>query len=586
MPKTWNVKEKISEDFIEKFPEYSSTTLQLLWNRGLHDQKAIDEFFNPDYIEDLHDPFLYTDMGKAVEIVAAALEKGEKIHLFGDYDHDGISGVALLYLFLKLLGAKTEVYIPDRSREGYGLNKQAVEKIIRSGSKIIITIDCGTTNVEEVALARRHGLKVIILDHHIVQESPPEADALINAKRPDDIYPFEWLSGAGVAFKFVQAFAREKGTKYEKNLPQGFEKWFLDFVAIAAVGDMVPLLGENRTLVTYGLVVLAQTRSLGLKALMEIAGLEPKLLKNTDPSCEIPLTNLDTHSLGFIIIPRINAASRMDHANVAFELMTTQDESEARVLAKRLDDTNKDRQKAMESTAREIEKRISQYEHLPPIIFEGSKSWNSGLLGVVASRFVGKYARPVFLYGEDKDIARGSCRALGSFNVVTAMGEYRDVLHDFGGHAHAGGFSLSEKHLEEFQTRLEEYTKKNFTEEDFRDILEIESELDPLDISWELYDELERFAPFGEANPKPLFLLRNLLISDIRYVGKDERHMQLRFTSSQSSKIFRAIYFNGKEGNGHLKIGDTVDAVAEIRAEEWNGARELRLRIEDLKLSE
>lgn len=586
MPKTWNVKEKISGDFIEKFPEYSRITLQLLWNRGLRDQKAIDEFFNPDYIEDLHDPFLYTDMGKAVKIVGDALEKGEKIHLFGDYDHDGISGVALLYLFFKLLGVKTEVYIPDRSREGYGLNEKAVEEIVRSGSKVIITVDCGTTNIEEVALARNKGVKVIILDHHIVQERAPEADALINAKRPDDTYPFEWLSGAGVAFKFVQAFAREKESKYEARLPQGFEKWFLDFVAIAAVGDMVPLLGENRTLVTYGLVVLAQTRSLGLKALMEVAGLKPRFLKASDPACDIPLTNLDTHTLGFIIIPRINAASRMDHANVAFELMTTQDESEARVLAKRLDDTNRDRQKAMEAMSGELEKKISLKASLPPVIFEGNKTWNPGLLGIVASRFVEKYARPVFLYGEDKDIARGSCRALGNFNVVTVMGNSRELLNDFGGHAHAGGFSLSKKHLEDFRIGLEEYTRKNFTEEDFSDILEIEGELDPRDFSWELYEELERFAPFGEGNSKPVFLIRHLMISDIRYVGKDERHMQLRFTSSQSSKIFRAIYFNGKNGNSHLKVGDTVDAVCEIRAEEWNGTRELRLRIEDLRMAE
>ncbi len=584
MERVWRFKEKVPESFSSEFPEHSRLSLQLLWNRKLRDQGAIDEFFNPDYEGDLHDPLLYLDMDLAVELVAHALEKKEKIHVFADYDHDGISGAAILHHFLKTIGGDVSVYIPDRNKEGYGLSEKAIKEIAKGGAKLLITVDCGTTNVEEVNLAKSLGMRVIILDHHVVHAEKPKADAFVNAKRPDDTYPFKWLSGAGVAFKLVEALLKSP-LPITKDIPKGYEKWYLDLVAIAAVGDIVPLLGENRTLVKYGLVVLAQTRRPGLRALMRIAGLKPQLQKTIDPECKIPITNLDTYSLGFIIVPRLNAASRMDHANTAFELLITEDEGEAEALARRLEDKNRERQEAVGAIVEEIEGRIGTYPSVPHIIVEGAKDWLPGVLGIVANKLLEKYVRPVFLFQHDKNLSRGSCRAFEPFNVVDAMGSARDILKDFGGHQQAGGFTVPTKHIEEFRARLLQYTEAHLFQMNMVPTLEVDAEIEADDISWDVYGELEKFAPFGEENSKPLFLARGLAVRELRFVGQDGKHLQLSLRHEASNKVFRAIYFNSGS-NGTIKdlhIGDTIDVVFELRAEEWNGMRELRLRVLDLK---
>jgi len=581
MQKEWKLKEKAPGEFFERVPAYSPQTLQLLWTRNLKTQQAIDEFFNPDYEEDLHDPFLYKGMAEAVERIMSAVKKKEKILVFGDYDHDGVSGAALLTLFFREIGIENEVYIPDRLKEGYGLSQNSIEKIISSGINVLITIDCGITDYDEIKKAKEAGIDVIVLDHHLVHGKLPPACVIIDAKQKGETYPFKELSGAGVAFKVVQALIRHDDIR----VPEGWEKWLLDLVTISTVGDIVPLVGENRTLVKYGLVVLAQTRRPGIRALMEKAGLKPRLASKIDPKSKIPQTNLDTYSVGFMIVPRINAASRMDHADTAFALLTTESKEEAGMLAQRLEDHNKERQSTVEKITKEVEQRLRANEKIPPVIIEGDEGWSRGVLGIVANRILDKYFRPTFIFSKGKEKSVGSVRSTKGFNVVEAMESCKDLFEEFGGHKAAGGFTIKNENIEKFKEGITMFTNKNLGSDGFTPILEVEMELSTEDVNWELFEEIEKFGPFGEANPKPVFVMRNLEIAELRPVGQNGRHLQLLLQSASSDKQLRAIYFNGANGNGHLGPGDNIDTVFEFVADEWNGTKELKLKITDLRIA-
>jgi len=588
MQKVWEIKEKISGEFLEGFAEYSPLTLQLLWNRNLKTQEAIDEFFNPDYDEDLHDPFLLFGMDRAVSRINQAIKGGEKILVFGDYDHDGVSGAALLHIFFREIGADSTVMIPDRLQEGYGLSQKSIKEIISQRVNLLITVDCGITDYEEIKRARDSGIDVIVLDHHLVYGEPPPAYAIVNPKQKEDTYPFKELTGAGIAFKVVEALLRRKTEKVKaRNFPEGWEKWLLDLVTISTIGDIVPLLGENRTLVKYGLVVLSQTRREGLKALMACARITPRLQKNLDPTGKLPITNLDTSTVAFSIVPRINAASRMDHADTAFLLLTTDSYDEAHELAGRLEGHNRDRQAMVEKIMKDVEARLSQLDNLPTVIIEGSSDWSRGLLGIVANKILDKYFRPAFIFSQGSGQSVGSVRVMEGFHVVEAMESCKELFEEFGGHKHAGGFTIKNENLEKFKEAMRDYARKTIGENGFSPRLEIEMELDPQDVNWELYDEVERFAPFGEANPEPLFLIRNLEIRELRRVGKNGKHTQLVLQTAGSSptanKNFRAIYFNGDGETSRLSTGDRIDVVFEFIADEWNGTRELKLKIIDLR---
>lgn len=591
MQKSWKLKEKAPGEFFDQFPEYSPQTLQLLWNRGLKTQESIDEFFNPDYDEDLHDPFLFSGMDKAAKRIARAIKRKEKILIFGDYDHDGVSGVALLTIFFREFEVEPEIYIPDRLREGYGLSTGSIKEIISKKVKVLITIDCGITDFEEIEMANEAGIDVIILDHHLPHEKLPQAHAIINAKQIGDTYPFKELSATGVAFKLVQALIKDQRSKTkDQNLPDGWEKWLLDLVTIATVGDIVPLIGENRTLVKYGLVVLAQTRRRGLKALMKKAGIKPSIGKHINPSCKIPITNIDTHSVGFVVVPRINAASRMDHADTAFLLLTTESQEEAERLAERLEGQNRERQNIVDKITREVEQRILAKEKILPVIIEGDVAWSRGVLGIVANRILDKYYRPAFIYSRGEVESAGSVRSMEGFHVVKAMESCDKLFEEFGGHKAAGGFTVKNKNIKKFENAMVKYAKKTLGDNGFAPILEIEIELDPSDITWEVYGEIEKLEPLGEGNPKPLFSMRNLEISELRQVGQNGKHLQLWLKPLAvghqppiTNKTFRAIYFNGADNGEHLSTGDRVDIVFEFIADEWNGTRELKLKIIDLK---
>jgi single-stranded-DNA-specific exonuclease len=572
----WNIAPKAPEEFIKNFPEYNPLVLQLLYNRGLRTQQAIDEFFNPDYEGDLHDPFLMLGVSEAVKRIQKAIKKQEKIAIFGDYDADGVCGTVILKTVLEALGAKLAgVFIPNRMIEGYGLNNEAVKKAAAQGANLIITIDCGITDFGEIKLANSLGMEVIITDHHLISQKVPAAKIIIDPFQKGDKYPFKELSGAGVVFKLAQALLIDK-----KKLMPGWEKWLLDLVAIATVADCMPLLGENRTLVRYGLIVLAQTQRIGLQELMRVARISPSF------EAETLKTNLDGYSLGFILAPRLNAAGRIHHANLAFELLTTESRQEASEMARKIDDFNRQRQKMTDEIVGQIEQRIKgKTKDEEPVIVEADKDWSPGIVGLVAGRIADRYHRPTIIFNQKEATSRGSARSIPSFNIVDAIAFCADLLKEFGGHPTSAGLYLENEKLPLFKEKINQYAKAKLTEENLIPSMEIDLEVEADDISWEFFDKLINFEPFGQTNPAPVFLFKNLEIVNCRFVGNGSQHLKLELRHEKlEGKIFKAIGFRlAKNGNQDLKIGDKIDIVFELIADEWNGNRELQFKIIDIK---
>ncbi len=580
----WQQKEQAPKEFGEKFPEFSAVTRQLLWQRGLQNQKDIDEFFNPDYSLDLHDPLLLKDAERAVDRILSALEQKEKVVIYGDYDSDGVSGATIMYNALKRVGFIKDnlgVYLPDREKEGYGLNIQAVKQFGKEKYNLIITVDCGTTSFDPIKLANKKGIDVIVTDHHRVIDNPPEAYAFVNPHQEDDKYPFKDLCGAAVAFKIACALYKKAG------IPEGEEKWFLDLVALATVTDVMPLLGENRTLVKYGLFVLAQTERLGLKALMEVSGI--KATYNKDSLS----TSLRPWTLGFVLGPRLNAAGRMDHANTAFALLTATSYEEALRFAHQIDERNRERQQLVGKIIQDAEKRLLTDKS--PVIFEGDKDWPIGVLGIVAGRLSDKYHKPAFIFQLKEDglpagqagNAAGSVRTISGFHVVRAFESVSDLLINFGGHPAAGGFTVPQNKLKEMKKRIEEFANQNLKEEDFVKKVEYCAEASPVDISWQVYEEVERFEPFGEANREPIFLLRGARVVRIDLVGKDngngngKKHLRLLLNISGTKR--KAMAFGMGERADELPAGGSIDILFNFAIDEWNGNRELMLRVVDFR---
>ena len=572
----WQLKEKAPEDFIKQFPEYPDFVLNLLWHREIKSQKGIDDFFNPDYETDLYNPFLMKGMEQTVKRLEKAIAGKEKIVIYGDYDTDGICASVILYETFKVLGAsELDVYIPDRFKEGYGLNPAAVKEIAQGGAKVLITVDCGITDVSEVDLANSLGLEVIITDHHLVHDDLPEALAVIDVRQKDDSYPFKWLTGAGVAFKLVQALL-ERRRKDGGGPAPGWEKWLLDLVALATIADLPPLLDENRTLVKYGLIVLEKTRRLGLKELFKISG--------------ILASALDSWKVSFILTPRLNAAGRINHADISFRLLTTDSLPEAQELARRLDLCNQERQKLVEGIIKEIKDGLDVLtaagKELPKLLFEVSARASAGTTGLVAGKLTDEYHRPAMVCAPLEDEFRGTGRSIPTFNLVKAMEEcvkeQPDLLVEFGGHAMAAGFTVKKEKLSVFKELLQKIAERDVKEEDLTPRLDIDLEIDAGSVNWELYDWMVKFEPFGENNKRPLFLMRGLEVGEVRVVGNGGKHLKLKL-QGPGGKSFNAIGFGLARFQESAKPGSKVDAVFDLSVDEWNGNRELQLKIVDLK---
>ncbi|MDD5032812.1 MAG: single-stranded-DNA-specific exonuclease RecJ [Candidatus Pacebacteria bacterium] len=555
MKKEWKLAEQVSDDLEE----------QLLFTRGIKTEEEKEKFLNPDYERGLFDPFEMLDMDKAVSRILKAIRGDERIVLYGDYDADGVCGTAIMHDFFKKIGFENfEVFIPDRNIDGYGLNEKAINEIVKSGCGLIITIDCGITDVEEVALAAEKGIDTVILDHHLESGPIPKAVAVVDPKRKGDVYPFNFLAGAGVAFKTVQALIR----KGEFKIVPGWEKWLLDLVAIATVADMVPLESENRELVFYGLKVLQKTARTGLLVFFKKFGINQSSVNEDD--------------IAFTIGPRINVASRMDHANASFALLTTESKEEAKSISEHLFLLNQERRDSVDSILEEVGRRISSGE-IPLAIIEGDESWKAGVLGLAANRILEKYHRPVFLWGKNGEAGmKGSCRAEGEVNLVEVLNLLPEgVLIEAGGHAFAGGFSVFPGKEESLKKELLNiFEKINLPEAGKIIVADKEVKIEEVDRNfWKI---VEKFRPFGMDNPKPVFWLKDMEVSNVKMFGNGGIHIQIDF--QKRNGVISAIgFFMKNEGNFDIKKGDKIDLLASVEKSDYKGYDELRLRLFDLK---
>ncbi|HSR88884.1 MAG TPA: single-stranded-DNA-specific exonuclease RecJ [Candidatus Udaeobacter sp.] len=587
--KKWNVLPAPPIEFINSHPELPTAVAQLLWNRNLRTQTQIDEFLNPDYSQDIHDPFLFQDMEKATDIIFKAIAKQENIVVHGDYDADGVCSSAIIITGLRKLGAKNvNVFIPHRETDGYGINLRTIELLHSQKTDLIITCDCGVSNVAEIDLAKKYKIKVIVTDHHTVPPKLPKADAIIHPLVAGEPYPDKGLCGGGVAFKLVQGLLK-KYSQSHTVLPdgqtfEGFEKWLLDLAAIASIGDMVPLLGESRTITKYGLTVINKTRNIGLKKLFIVAGM-------ADENGQSKRGTYDSYTMSFQVVPRLNAAGRMDHANTAFALLMAQDEKEAESLALQLNKNNIDRQKLTEQYVSEARKQIKETKQQDnPILFVLGKSWPTGILGLISGKIKDDHYKPAIVMGETETEINGSGRSIKEFNLIAALQSMPEMFLKFGGHPQACGFTLKEKDkLEEFKRTLIEKTALQTAAVDLTPQITIDAEVELDQVNWKLYDLLEKFEPFGQANEEPKYVSRDLTVTAIEPVGQDGKHLRL-MVKHKSQVIKKTIGFglgdvnrcteNWKE---NLKPGDKIDIVFSLSVNEWNGNRELQLTIDDIK---
>ncbi len=545
----------------------SELLLTLLEKRAIIGEKQIDIFLNPSYGRDLHDPFLMRDMEKACVRMFEAMEVGQKIVIYADYDCDGIPGAVILSdLFKKIGYTNYEVYIPQRNSEGYGLNLEAIKQFKEKEIKLLITIDLGITAVEEVAQAEVDGIDVIITDHHLPQEILPRAYAILNPKV--DEYPEKMLCGAGVMFKLVQGFLK-KYAEYFK-VSDGWEKWCLDMAGLATLSDMVPLTGENRSIAYFGMKVLRKSPRPGLQKLLSKMKIVQKDLTEDD--------------VGFMLTPRINAASRMDDPMRAYELLSTTDEVEAGVLADHLSKINDERKNIVKNIMRDVNKHFEQRE-MREVIVVGNPLWRVGVLGLVAGKIMDEYDKPVFVWGKDEnDAIKGSCRSPGSVSVVELMTATSESFLEYGGHELAGGFTVhSEKihFLEEALSTTFHKVKRETTEDEV--VYDVKTDLSAINMkNWR---ELEKMAPFGLANAKPVFLFPGVKIENIKKFGKNGsgEHLEITFSDS-SKKVAKGVsFFSGLESfKTPLVAGNSVNLLATFDLSRFRGREELRLRIEDI----
>ncbi|MDD5289825.1 MAG: single-stranded-DNA-specific exonuclease RecJ [Patescibacteria group bacterium] len=597
MPK-WILKEKYTSEFAEKLPGYSPVVWQLLYDRGLDNQEKIDEFFNPDYLSDIHDPFLFKDAKKASKCVLEAIEKQESILVFGDYDADGVTASVVMEKTLRKLGAQNvDVFIPHRELDGYGLNLEKAEELAKEKKyNLIITVDCGITNFEAIEKLNSAGIDTIVTDHHLATEKLPPAFAILNPSVESEIYPFKKLAGVGVAFKLAQALFREKQEKQEKSEKQekgkkekkelhsyeAFEKWLLDLVTLGTIGDVSPILGENRTLVTYGLKVLNKTPRKGLQELIRVSSLsDGEELKNLPLGAD--LYDLNIRNISFQLVPRINAAGRIDHASLALELLSTEDEIEAIALARDIQEKNLQRQKIVEVAMKEAKEILGEVTDDKKILIAASANWPVGIVGLISGKLMDEFARPVILMNQDGENYAGSARSIAEFNITEALGECGEFLERFGGHAKAAGFGIKgKKNYNKFIAKMEALAEEKLKDVELTPTIEIDTEIKFSDLNWELWDEIKKFEPFAEANPLPLFLVKNLKVESVEEMGKNGGH--LRFYFSDGALAHKAISFGtAVEWKDKIKSGDIIDAVMEFGINEWNGNRELQFKLVDFK---
>lgn len=550
-----------SVDIIQNGLGISRVVARLLVNRGITDLQQAVSFINPS-LDGLHDPFLLPDMEKAVERIRKAIDGGQRIAIYGDYDVDGITAASVLYLFLKGKGADVEVYIPHRYLEGYGMNCQAVEQLHARGIRLIITVDCGITAIDEVELATQLGMDVIVTDHHRCSGQLPRACAVINPSRSDHSYPFCSLAGVGVAAKLIQAM---EGI-------EGLEK-YLDLIALGTVADVVPLLDENRILVAKGIERINASPRLGVEALLKVAGLAQG--------------TIDAYRIAFMLAPRLNAAGRMSTAYLGFSLLTTQDEREAASIARQLNEENAKRQQIENNLLKECIDRLIKDGDLSAewiIVLEGEeeKGWHPGVVGIAASKISEHFYRPCILISLQGDKGVGSARSIEGFNIYNALKQVDDLFIRFGGHEMAAGFSIPREAIPELKRRLLSYVHRSMDESLLIPRNYHDGVLMPQDITLSLVQELRLLEPFGIGNPPPRFLFSNVQVENCWTVGNDGRHLKMSVSTGQ--RLWDAIGFGLGDKKDYLLVGGKkVDIIAAIEENEWGGVKKIQFNVKSMQ---
>ena len=564
--KTYRLRGPIPDDVLT---EFSPLVRTLLYNRGITDANEAKDFLNPDYEKHIHDASLLKDIDIAVKRIKKAVDENEKIGIFSDYDTDGIPGAVILHDFFRAIKYTNFInYIPHRNKEGFGLNTEAIDTLSNEGVTLLITLDCGITNVEEVAHAHKKGMEVIVTDHHLAGEKVPEAVAIVNPKQETCTYPEDMLCGSGVVFKLVQALL--DAYRDEWNISVGWEKWLLDMVGIATLSDMVPLRGENRVFARYGLMVLRKSRRPGLQKLLRKVRVYQKTLTEED--------------VGFMIGPRINAASRMGIPMDAFRMLATRDENEADRLVTHLNSINDKRKGMVASMTRSAHKKVyERHGHEPQLIAIGDPDWQPSLLGLLANKLMEEYRCPVFTWGRGEgSTIKGSCRAPEGVNVVELMrGVPEGVFIEAGGHAQAGGFSVTFDAVHTFgEELLKVYGDK---QKDAEIQIGFDATLSLDDIHDHTIMEINMLAPYGMDNEKPLFKFEGVVPENVRGFGKTGEHLEIAFRNSKGAPLRAIGFFMNTASFAKEPVpGKPIDLLAHVEESNFNGNREVRMRIVDV----
>ena len=537
---------------------------KLLLERGVIDPTEIRKFFRPQ-LSDLHDPFLMNDMQVAVDRLNKAIIKKERIMVYGDYDVDGCTAVALVYKFLRQYYATVSTYIPDRYEEGYGISRKGIDFACESGVRLIIVLDCGIKAIDEIAYAKELGIDFIICDHHVPDEEMPPAVAILNPKRPDNHYPYEHLSGCGVGFKLMQAFAISNGIEFNRLAE------LLDLCAISIATDIVPIMGENRILAWHGLRCLNSNPSVGLQAIIDV--------------CRMGERELTLNDIIFRIGPRLNASGRVQNGQEAVSLLVENDYATAKEMAEKIDlynDARKDLDKKMTEQAVELVKEMPNLEEKRSIVIYNPE-WHKGVIGIVASRLTEQYYRPVVVLTESEGVATGSARSVSGFDVYKAVQHCADLLQNFGGHTYAAGLSMKVENVPEFARRFEAFVEEHILNEQTKPTLDIDGYLDFSDITFNFFKKLRRFAPFGPDNERPVFCTRRVYdYGTSKVVGRGQEHIKLELVDGKSNTVINGIAFGQSSQARYIKTRRAFDICYTIE-ENSHKRGEVQLQIIDIR---
>ncbi len=568
--KNWNIKNTDPE---------KNVIQKLLSNRGLTEKEQVQAYLSPSYKKGFHNPFVMKDMDKAVERIKQAVHNKEKIIIFGDYDVDGISGTAILYKTLQILGARVSYRLPHRVKDGYGLSNAFVEEFAKIGVTLLITVDCGISCKNQIDLAKSHGIDVIVTDHHTIPEAiPDQAYAILHPGQTDCGYPFKGLTGAGVAFKLASALITDK---FEGEEREEYLFSLLDLASLGTVADIGPIQGENRIIVKYGLEALKNTKWPGLQFLKDLSGIQPD-------------EKIDINTIGFRISPRINAAGRIDHPYYALQLLLNDDKEKGKLLAEHLEKLNQNRQQMVIKAMVEAEEQFQKYNAGRPngakIFIASSPDWHVGILGLIAAKIVEKYALPSMILQDFGDYLVASARSPEFFNVVDALTVHRDHLEHFGGHAQAAGFNIRKEKLLGFIDAMSAYAEGILPIESARPKINIDCELSADDINENLMSFLEQMEPYGVGNEQPLFLVKGVRPVLAKRVGKDQNHLHFKaeIPGENGSTVKRLPVIAFKLGEHEELLGEntTIDLVCHLEKNDWRGTSHLQLRAVDFKAAE